>query len=189
MELSVIRHTRLDIASGICYGQSEIALSDSYEQELAALRQQLPGPFCKIYSSPLARCRRLADAFGGTIETDARLLEYDFGDWELCAWNDIDATQLDRWMQDFVNLPTPNGESLLDMQARVDEFLGELRARNHDQCLLVTHAGVIRCIWAHLLRIPLEEIFKLEVGYGDVLRIRLGESPEYDVVRSTLPRD
>jgi alpha-ribazole phosphatase len=187
VELAVIRHTRVDNDSGRCYGQSEVALADSFDTELAQLRAQLEDSFCAVYSSPLQRCTRLADHFSAAVQTDPRLLEYNFGDWEMQRWNDIDAPSLDAWMQDFVNVAAPNGENLLHMYARVCEFMQQLREREHERCLLVTHAGVIRCIWAYLLNIPLVQIFKLEVGYGDVLRCRLAGDPQMDVIRGGNP--
>lgn len=182
MELAVIRHTRLDIDAGRCYGQSEIALADSFDAELANLKSRLSPPYGAVYSSPLQRCLELARRFTDSIETDARLLEYDFGDWELSRWDDIDSAALDAWMRDFVNISAPNGENLVQMYARVVAFMEALRGRDHPHCLIVTHSGVIRCIWAYLLQIPLAEIFKLEVGYGEVLRCRLAANSQEDVV-------
>jgi len=182
MELAVIRHTRLDIDAGLCYGQAELELAGTFETELARLQNRLSPPYGAVYSSPLQRCLRLARQFGDAIETDARLLEYDFGDWEMRRWDDIDAAALDAWMQDFVNVSAPNGESLVQMYARVTAFMEALRGRDHPHCLIVTHAGVIRCIWAYLLQIPLAEIFKLEVGYGEVLRCRLAVNAQEDVI-------
>ena len=157
------------IDSGRCYGQSEVTLSGSFDSELARLSSKLSAPHGAVYSSPAERCSHLAQQFSDSIETDERLLEYNFGDWEMKRWGDIDAAALDPWMQDFVNLSPPNGESLVQMYARVAEFMNQLRERNHHRCLIVTHAGVIRCIWAYLLNIPLGDIFKLNVGYGEVL--------------------
>jgi alpha-ribazole phosphatase len=182
MDLAVIRHTRLDIDAGRCYGQSEIALASTFDTELARLQNRLSPPYSAVYSSPLQRCLHLARQFGDSIETDERLLEYDFGDWELRRWDDIDAAALDVWMQDFVNVSAPRGETLVQMYARVVAFMEALRGRDHPHCLIVTHSGVIRCIWAYLLNIPLQQIFKLEVGYGDVLHCRLAANPEEDVI-------
>ena len=187
MDVFVIRHTRLDIDGGRCYGQSEVALADSFDDELDAYRGSLPTPFCAVYSSPLERCTRLAKQFGDSIETDGRLLEYHFGDWEMSRWDDIDQAALNHWMQDFVNVSTPNGESLVQMQARVVKFMNRLRSRNHQSCLIVTHAGVIRCIWAYLLNIPLNDIFKLEVGYDEALRFHLAPDPEADLIYAPNP--
>ena len=184
MELAVIRHTRLAIDAGRCYGQSEIKLADSFDSELASFCARLKAPYAAVYSSPLQRCTQLARQFSESIETDERLLEYHFGDWEMTRWDDIESAVLDPWMQDFVNVSAPNGESLVQMYARVAAFMEALRGSEHPNCLIVTHGGVIRCIWAYLLHIPLEQIFKLEVGYGEVLNCRLAVNPEEDVIRA-----
>ena len=63
-------------------------------------------------------------------------------------------------MADFVNVKTPNGENLLELAERVKLFLDELRNQQHNKVLLITHSGVIRCIWSYLLEIPLQNIFK-----------------------------
>lgn len=182
MELAVIRHTRLAIDAGRCYGQSEIALADSFDAELASLQERLSPPYRAVYSSPLQRCTRLAAQISTAFEIDDRLLEYHFGDWEMTRWDDIGRGALDPWMRDFVNVSAPNGESLAQMYARVAAFMEALRNRDHPNCLIVTHGGVIRCIWAYLLQIPLEQIFKLEVGYGEVLNCRLAANPEEDAI-------
>jgi alpha-ribazole phosphatase len=100
----------------------------------------------------------------------------------MTRWDDIDINLLNPWMQDFVNVCPPNGESPVQMFARVAGFMEPLRARDHQRCLIVTHAGVIRCIWACLLNIPLGEIFKLDVGYDQVLRCKLATEPATDVL-------
>ena len=184
MDLSVIRHTRLDIDAGRCYGQSEVPLAASFDSELAALHERLKPPFDAVYASPSRRCTDLARHFADTVETDARLQEYDFGDWEMTRWDDIEQPDLDAWMQDFVNRRPPNGETLTEMAARVGGFVDELRRRDYESCLLVTHAGVIRCLWALLLSVPLVEIFKLDIGYGDVLRCRLGKEASTDLIHT-----
>ena len=126
MDVWLIRHTKVVVEPGTCYGRSELELASSFADEVESLRAQLPDQFDRIFSSPLTRCTRLAETFG-KFDTDARLLEYDFGDWELQAWDDIDQQALDNWMQDFVNQRPPNGETVIEMQARVDEFLEQLR--------------------------------------------------------------
>ncbi len=187
MDVSVIRHTRLDVDSDRCYGQSEVELAPSFAEELASYRQQLAGPFCQVCSSPLQRCTRLAGQFSERVETSSELLEYDFGDWEMKTWDDIDQQQLQHWMQDFVHVNPPGGETLVQMSARVSRFIERLRAQNHQRVLIVTHAGVIRCIWAHLLNIPLADIFKLAVGYGEPMTFRLGVNSELDIVFTQSP--
>lgn len=182
MDVCVVRHTRLDIDIDRCYGQSEVALAPSFGAELGELQASIPQQYAAIYSSPLQRCQQLASQFGGPLQISDKLLEYNFGDWELQRWNDIEQTSLDRWMQNFVEVSPPNGETLFDMYTRVTGFIDELRQSNVQSVLLVTHAGVIRCIWAYLLSIPLSSIFKLKIGYGEPLRFTLAEQADADVV-------
>ena len=77
----------------------------------------------------------------------------------------------------------PNGESLSDLAKRVNEFMDYLRPKKHEKVVLVTHAGVIRCIWAYLLDIPLHNVFKIPVDYDSVLRFKLGENPLFDSIK------
>ena len=181
MDVWLIRHTEVAVEPGTCYGRSELDLKPTFVDEIEALRAFLPANFDRIFSSPLGRCTRLAESFG-EFDTDNRLIEYDFGDWEMQLWDDIDQTHLDTWMQDFVNQRPPNGETVVEMQARIDDFLDHLRGQAHEQVLVATHSGVIRCVWASLLQIPLAQIFKIHVGYGTALRLTLGENPDFDVI-------
>lgn len=182
MDVYLIRHTRVALDSGICYGQSEVELAAEFDAQLAELKQQLPDAFDAVYASPLQRCTQLAGQFNASVEQDGHLQEYNFGDWEMQPWDDIDAETLNAWMQDFVHFRPPGGETLIEMFDRVSRFMNELRQSQHQQVLISTHAGVIRCVWAYLLQIPLAQIFKVNVGYGKVLHIQLGDNPEHDAV-------
>ncbi|HEX5538399.1 MAG TPA: histidine phosphatase family protein, partial [Methylophilaceae bacterium] len=97
MELYLIRHTTPEIAKGVCYGQSDIDLAASFDDELALLRAKLPLAPAVIYSSPSQRCLKLATAIAGDwpIQQDPRLMELHFGEWELRQWDDIPREQLD----------------------------------------------------------------------------------------------
>jgi alpha-ribazole phosphatase len=122
----------------------------------------------------LARCLALAQALGypGCPLVPA-LAEMDFGDWEGKKWNDIEQGALNHWMLDFVGQKPPNGENLREVFARTSHFLTHLAQQDHQKVLLITYAGPIRCIWAFLLEIRLANVFKLPVGYGEVLGFHL----------------
>ena len=95
----LVRHTSLDIAPNICYGQSDVAISENFEAERLQLQKKLLNlKFDAIYTSPLQRCQHLAEALckdsslgfaNSDIKPDARLKELHFGDWELCPWDAI----------------------------------------------------------------------------------------------------
>jgi len=180
MEVYIIRHTRVNNPPNTCYGQSEVPLCDSFVDEVAQYKTSLPGNFDQVFSSPLKRCHQLATKFSEEVHTHPALLELNFGDWEMQQWNDIDQVLLSAWMDDFVHTPPPHGESLASMYERVAHFYDNLRKQAYQRVLIVTHAGVIRCTWAYLLQIPLHNIFKIPVGYGEVFCAVVQENPEND---------
>lgn len=113
-------------------------------------------------------------------------MEMNFGDWEGKKWNQIDQIQLNTWMLDFVNVETPNGENLLNLFRRVSSILDELRNNPAQKVLLITHAGVIRCIFAYILDIPLHNLFKIPVEYQGILRFQLGKTPIEDSIKQMM---
>jgi alpha-ribazole phosphatase len=184
MEIYIIRHTRVASGKDICYGQTNVLLADTHAAEAAAIRQQLPHDFDAVYCSPLQRCRDLAEALHlENMLFEPALMEINFGDWENKKWVDIDQESLNVWMQDFVLQSPPNGETLKALFERVTSFLDNLRQKDHKKVLIVTHAGVIRCIWSYVLGIALQNIFKLSVGHDEILTLKLSNNPLYDVIK------
>src|SRR5690606_27071455 len=151
-------------------------VSDSFEKEFLELKQRLPMDFDAVYSSPLSRCMQLAKQFSKEIITDNRLKEMHFGDWELKLWNDIPLTDIQPWYDDFVTIPTPNGESFQDLYTRCYFSLDELRRQKHQKVLIVALVLIIRIIWTYLLQVPLENVIKIPVGLKELFHFHLGKN-------------
>lgn len=184
MEVYVIRHTPVSTEKGVCYGQSEVPLADSFPQDAKEIASKLPNDFERVYCSPLQRCKDLAKALNSKNPVfENALKEFDFGEWENKKWDDMNRKELDRWMEDFVNVKAPGGENLKEMHARVKAFFESLRQKKEEKVLIITHAGVIRCLWACLLDIPLGNIFKIPVAYKEVLVFNLGEYKNQDYIK------
>ena len=168
MEIYLIRHTTPDIEKGICYGQSDIDLKDNFEQEIKDTLHQIPSQFDLVYSSPLKRCLKLAKRIQKDILIDDRLIELNFGDWELKKWDDIPNHEIEPWYEDWVNTPPKNGESYFQMHERTQRFIKELPKK--ERIAIVTHSGTIRRIIAHFKNIDLKDSFdKIEsVPYGGI---------------------
>jgi len=184
MEVFLVRHTAVAVPASTCYGQSEVPLRESFPEELAVIRNKIPAGIAAVYSSPLQRCVTLAESLAPDIVLDERLKEMHFGEWEMQSWNEIDRTVLSTWMKDFVRIPAPGGENLQRVYDRVGAFMEELRIREHDKVLVIAHGGVLRCIWAYLLKIPLQHVFKIPVQYGEVLHFHLGKNMYRDYIIS-----
>jgi len=175
MKLWLIRHTNVNVAPGICYGQTDVDVAETFENEAQVIKKQIENiAFDKVYSSPLIRCKKLAEyLFKTNIIYDARLRELHFGEWEMQAWDKIQHPELNKWMIDFVNTPCPGGESFIDLHNRVKHFLTDLKKKNHSQVVIISHGGTIRSILSHTQNIPLKDSFKISVKHGDVTKIDL----------------
>lgn len=176
MEIYLIRHTTPDVDPGICYGQTDIELQDSFNKELDVLRKKLPMVFDVTYTSPLKRCYRLAQSINTKeLKVESRLMELDFGDWEMRSWDELYKNGVAGWMDDFVTVRPPNGESFADLAKRVGPFFDEIISRPHETVALVTHAGVIRTMIAYAIGLPLEHAFNMILDYSKVSCIRIVE--------------
>lgn len=184
MIIDLIRHTKPDVPSGVCYGQSDIDLRKSFAQELTPILDKLEDHYDLVISSPLSRCLRLAKKLKtDTLISDKRLMELNFGSWELSHWDSIDQQDLKLWSDNVVHQSPPNGESLMCMHSRVIEFWNTLLTKDHQKVALVTHAGVLRIIHADIFATPLDKIFQLDLGFGAVMRVRYTKEYEAFTVK------
>lgn len=165
MEIHLIRHTAVENPDHLCYGFAEIPLRKDFEEDFKII--QIDQDFDIIMSSPSQRCQLLARHFQLNYTTDERILEMNFGDWELKKWSEIPEEEINPWYEDFINVRAKNGENLLEMQTRVSEFWNELISKeNIHRVLIVTHAGVIRLILQSILKFPFENMFNIQIDYG-----------------------
>ena len=170
MQVFLIRHPRPLIEAGVCYGRLDV---DCEDPQPVAARLRLP-PQTTVVSSPLRRARRLAEALDPCFRLDARLSEIDFGDWEGRRWDDIDRESIDAWAADVVNFTPPRAESVADLQRRVIDFAGEIKATvDGPRVALVTHAGVIRALLGHWRQLPVAEWTQLKCDFGSCTLIEI----------------
>ena len=148
MTLWLIRHAQPLIASGICYGATDVPASESATQAAASsLALELP-PGTRVISSPLLRCEQLTQALQAlrpdlSSHLDERLKEMNFGRWEGQRWDAIDREELDAWTTAFETWRCGGGECVRDVMERVACAWDETR-RQAGPTAWITHAGVIR---------------------------------------------
>lgn len=175
MEIYLIRHTTPKVEKGICYGQADLDITETFLEEVEAIKPHLPSEGIKIYSSPLQRCKKLADALFDGFEIDVHedLMELNCGQWELLPWNDIPKEEIQPWMDDFVNVPVPKGESYVDLHNRVVNRFNEIVSKQ-ESAVIVAHGGVLRSILSHITSTPLKESFDaFTLHYGCVVKIQI----------------
>lgn len=176
MQVVLIRHTSVAVPRGTCYGQTDVPVSDTFEQEAEqTLRNLQPFmPFDAVYSSPLTRARKLAAYCGyPTLTVDARLMEMNMGQWEMQLYDEIQDPHLQAWYQDYMHLPTTGGEAFPDLRARVASFLDQLRQQEHERVAIFAHGGVLVAAGLYAGLYTEENAWDHLVPFGGLITIEL----------------
>ncbi len=147
----LVRHARPLIAPGVCYGALDVpADADATQQAVSGLAQRLPTG-ATVLVSPLLRCRQLGHALQGLrpdmrFDTEQRLAEMNFGDWEGQRWDALSPELFDAWTSDFWRHRVGGGECVAEFMGRVGEVWDAAMAASVADVAQVwlTHAGVIR---------------------------------------------
>lgn len=107
--------------------------------------------FDLVISSPLQRARETAEIINAKlnlpIEFDARIQERNFGVIEGMTWDEIEKEmpELAKSMNESYQIDLPEGESLESVNARIDEFIDDLKTKYAGKrILIVTHTGATR---------------------------------------------
>lgn len=171
MNITLVRHTSVDVPPGVCYGQSDVGLNPTFIIEAEAVRSRIAGKrFDAVFTSPLSRCVRLAEYCGyADAVRDSRLMELNFGEWEMKRWSEITDPRLELWYADWFHVKTTGGESSQQQQARLSQFYSELKQMPFNDVLIFTHGGIM----IHTLLLTgaatLDNVFSLQPPYGGVL--------------------
>jgi len=171
MGLILVRHTRPDLPTDFCYGRLDVGLPNTFQEEAAVVHRNLPA-VDRVVSSPLGRCRKLAQFIarkrGLPLDIDTRLVEMDFGAWEGRPWSQLPTAELEAWSQDFMHARPHGGESVAMLKDRAVDALADWSRRQ--ECIaVVTHLGIIRvaCAGAGVEA----QHFAVSVDFGGIMAL------------------
>lgn len=143
-------------------------------------------PWDVIVSSTLSRCidfaQELGQRVGIDVKAEPRLMEIGFGEWEGHTASELeqaDPGQVQRFLNDPLNNRPPGAETLAEFETRVIGAWNDLLQQHAGQhVLLVGHAGIMRMIIRHVLDMPIDRIYRIQVANAAVTRIRVeGKDP------------
>lgn len=137
-------------------------------------------PWQRIITSPLLRCSAFAQELAGRnqlpLHIEPEFREVHFGQWEGLDSGEVMQrwpTLLNKVWQDSLAHTPPNGEVLTDFNARVASAWDAMLAQHSGEHLLVVaHGGTIRMIICHTLGLPLEQMWRFDVQYASLSRLR-----------------
>ncbi|MCF6323055.1 MAG: alpha-ribazole phosphatase family protein [Gammaproteobacteria bacterium] len=179
MTIDLMRHGE-PLGGSRYRGQIDDPLSDKGWQQM---RDAVVGhsPWDAIVTSPLIRCcafaEALADAQQLPLAVEAGFKEVGFGSWEGKTRAELAETnpqQLQQFYQDPVKYRPEGAEPLAGFSARVAAAWQRMVDAQHgEHLLIVAHAGVIRVLICHVLGLPVEQMFRLQISNASISRIIL----------------
>lgn len=149
-----------------------------------------------LHASPMVRTQESARAvsrrLGLVVQTDDAFAECDFGRWEGLTAPEIDERwpgDLRRWYED-PTFRAPDGESLADVGARVEEGLAAVHAGGLGRSVVVvSHAMAIRAAVGLTLGIPAGRWAWLRILPASVSVVRWWADGSREAVVVGLPTD
>lgn len=170
-KILLLRHGELDTGNRKVYvGQANVPLNAtgvSRAHSWGKIMQNFN--IGKIISSDLKRCAETAQIIAAklklTVEMDKSWREISFGQWDGRSFEEVQQEYPEMVANrhtDFLHMRPPQGENFLDLEERVVRAFETLLTQETDgNLLVVTHAGVMRTLLAHLMGLPAENIFHI----------------------------
>jgi len=176
--LILIRHGEVsDESRQLCYGQTDVPLSENGHQQSLELARCLSSlPLKRAYHSGLSRAARvtqlLSDFPNCEIVCDENLQERNFGAWESQSWDSIFKTHGEEMMK-MISEPDSyragGGETTFEHRDRVLHWYEQL---DWTGCTAaVTHGGVIAALLGTIFQKPVSEWLEMIPPYGSLVYI------------------
>ena len=164
MRLFFLRHTSLKVEIDVFYGQTDLDVSDNFEEEVVLIKKKILNfnidtGSIKVYSSPLKRCIKLTKRLTENYIIDERIKEMNLGDWEMKKMTSIPEREKLEWENNLLSFKIPNGESNEEFLKRLKSFLEDIFKLNED-ALIVCHAGSINGMLSLLTKEPFDKMVK-----------------------------
>lgn len=139
-----------------------------------------------IISSPLSRCWQFAEDLAQRLDVPLfeanGLREFDFGVWENQPMDQVfkdDYERIKGLWEDPMHFASPEGESVLNFEARVlKDWFGCLNRPDQTQ-LIICHGGVIRMILKEVLGLPYPNINRFDVPYASLTKLSVNQDEPY----------
>lgn len=174
-KLIFVRHCEAEgNTKGVLQGRTDCDISGNSAVQLELISLRLRNePFAAIYSSPLKRAFKTAQAINRyhnlPIQVDPRLSEINVGAWEGRPWEEIERespSMVKIWNEAPGKFHAEGGESMREVYNRMWEAAGDIAGANRGKTIcVVSHGCAIRNLLCHAMGWPVDRIG--EIGWCD----------------------
>ncbi len=160
-----LRHMKTALNDGRFFGRKNDINIEQINQKKKFQIKFSKESISHYFTSPLNRCLQSLQNIGiSEFKTSEMLLEMDYGDADGLFPNEFEDNYpkiFQKW-QEGKDEPFPNGENYEMVQNRLFKFL---RPFEKDNCLFMTHQGVIRAFVGNSLKIDLNKWYLLKIPH------------------------
>ena len=192
--LILVRHGVTDWnREGRWQGQLDPPLSDTGRSEARLVAERIAADPelrpARILSSTLARATEtaaiIAEAAGGRVEPERRLMEIGAGEWEGRTHAELETTDGERYLawRTTPGYGPPGGEPLTEAADRVRSLLADVTQSAAWPVLLVSHGGILRYLGRELLDLDPERAEALDIDNASISVAERIDPARWRVVR------
>ena len=138
----------------------------------------------RLISSPLGRAQDTAgligQALGLPVETDRRVIEVSFGQWDGRLRDELAAEHPETFGQGGWQFAAPGGEGVETVEARVGDWLASLPPEPERKVIVVSHGGSGRVVRGAYLGLSRAETWAQDVPQVAVFRLASGSVERID---------
>lgn len=177
MNLYLIRHGETEYNKNkYYYGRDDVAINEIgiiQCEKISKILEKID--FKTVYISEMKRTQQTAQIILKNrkykIIKDSRINERNFGVFEGKNYNKIKELypqEWKNWCEDWKNAAPPEGESYVQFYSKIKDFMDDILKIKDDNVLIVSHGGVIRCIYCYIMNNNLDLFWKFNSKNGDI---------------------
>lgn len=182
-EIYIVRHCEaIGNVKQLFQGHTDLDITALGIKQLECLAERFKNiPIERIYSSPLIRARKTAEAVasgcGASITEDSGLTEVNCGDMDGKPFSEIfgkNPVMNEIWLEHPQDFAPEGGEKMTDAYERIWNTVKRIAAENRGKkAVCATHGGVIRCLNCRLLKNDINRL--REIPFADNTAVTLIE--------------
>lgn len=152
--------------------------------------------FDKIYTGPALRCVQSTRVLSNICNQDFEIL-YNlksrkkgiFNGYSIYEIEKKYPNQIEKYYKDAQNFTPEGGETLIELNKRVDDIIQDIIKKNiNKRLVIVTHGEIIQAAVANALKIPLNNQFQIYIPTGSATQVSYFEDFASLIYSAYIPR-
>ncbi len=189
----IIRHGETEPNTRMaCIGHKDVPLTENGVQQALSLNDRLTVKADMVYISPLTRAKETIKPYLDKYpdikyKIAPEIIERDFGDWDDMSFEQIEKKFPDmfhEWMDNYIDYLIPNGESMREVQNRVNSFCDKVIQHHVGKSVfVVTHLACARQLITRLLDLEPDKSIRFMIKNAYYAIIDYDIDTGYGVIR------